>query len=193
MEEQIIAALKEHQAGLPVAELYRKHGISNATFSTRRSKYDGREVSDAKRRKLHDLAAERRRFGYRRLLVLRGWDRVVVNHKRLFRSHREERPTVRRQGGRKRALGMRASMTVPQALNQRWSLEWPPTSRTTGEGSGGWWSSTSSAGSAWRRWRAPPCPVAASPGRSNGLVERAALGMDESRAADDGPGSLRAP
>ena len=40
-EQQIIAILKEHQAGLPVAELCRKHGISDATFYTWRSKYGG--------------------------------------------------------------------------------------------------------------------------------------------------------
>ena len=65
-EEQIIAVLKEHQAGLPAAELCRKHGISEATFYTWRSKYGGLEVSDAKRlkaleeanRKLKKLLAE---------------------------------------------------------------------------------------------------------------------------------------
>jgi putative transposase len=65
-EEQIIAVLKEHQAGVPVAELCRKHGISDATFYTWRSKYGGMEVSDAKRlkvleeenRKLKKLLAE---------------------------------------------------------------------------------------------------------------------------------------
>ncbi len=46
-EEQIIGVLKEHQAGLPVAELCREHGISDATFYTWRSKYGGMEVSDA--------------------------------------------------------------------------------------------------------------------------------------------------
>ena len=46
-EEQIIGVLKEHQAGLPVAELCRKHGISDATFYTWRSKYGGMEVSEA--------------------------------------------------------------------------------------------------------------------------------------------------
>ena len=51
-EEQIIAVLKEHQAGVPVAELCRKHGISDATFYTWRSKYGGMEVSDAKRLKV---------------------------------------------------------------------------------------------------------------------------------------------
>jgi len=50
-EAQIIGVLKEHQAGLAVAELCRKHGISDATFYNWRSKYGGMEVSDAKRLK----------------------------------------------------------------------------------------------------------------------------------------------
>ena len=47
--------LKEHQAGAAVADLCRKHGISDATFYTWRSKYGGMEISDAKRlRSLED-------------------------------------------------------------------------------------------------------------------------------------------
>jgi putative transposase len=42
-EEQIIRVLKEHQAGLPVAEICRRHGISDATFYTWRSRYGGLE------------------------------------------------------------------------------------------------------------------------------------------------------
>ena len=65
-EEQIIRVLKEHQAGLPVADLCRKHAISDATFYNWRSRYGGMEVSDAKRlkaleeenRKLKKLLAE---------------------------------------------------------------------------------------------------------------------------------------
>ena len=49
--EQVIALLKEHQAGTAVADLCRRHGISDATFYTWRSKYGGMEVSDAKRLK----------------------------------------------------------------------------------------------------------------------------------------------
>lgn len=55
-EEQIIGILKEHQAGLGAKELCRKHGVSDATFYKRRSKYGGMEVSDAK--KLKALEAE---------------------------------------------------------------------------------------------------------------------------------------
>ena len=65
-EEQIIAVLKEHQAGIAVADLCRKHGISDATFYTWRKKYGGMDVSDARRlkgleeenRKLKKLLAE---------------------------------------------------------------------------------------------------------------------------------------
>ena len=59
-EEQIIGILKEHQAGMPVADICRKHGISDATLYTWRSKYGGIEVSDA--RKLKTLEDENRRL-----------------------------------------------------------------------------------------------------------------------------------
>ena len=48
-EEQIIGFLNEYQAGLGAKKLCRKHGISDATFYKWRSKYDGMEVSDARR------------------------------------------------------------------------------------------------------------------------------------------------
>jgi putative transposase len=87
-------------------------------------RYRTRRPDDAGlRRRLRELAAERRRFGYRRLLILLRRDGFVVNHKRLFRLYREERLTVRKRGGRKRALGTRAPMTIPQGPNQRWSLD----------------------------------------------------------------------
>lgn len=65
-QEQIIAVLKQHQAGVPTAELCRKHGISEATFYNWRSRYGGMEVSEARRlkiledenRKLKKLLAE---------------------------------------------------------------------------------------------------------------------------------------
>jgi putative transposase len=50
-QEQIIGILKEHQAGIGVAELCRRHGISDATFYAWRSKYGGLEVSEARRLK----------------------------------------------------------------------------------------------------------------------------------------------
>ena len=55
-EEQIIGILQEQEAGTPVAELCRKHGMSDATFYAWKSKYGGLEVSEAKR--LRALEAE---------------------------------------------------------------------------------------------------------------------------------------
>jgi putative transposase len=59
-EGQVIAILKEHEAGLPAAELCRKYGVSDATFYKWRRKFGGMEVSDAK--KLKALEDENRRL-----------------------------------------------------------------------------------------------------------------------------------
>lgn len=55
-EERIIGFLKEAEAGMPVKELCRKHGFSDASFYTWRAKFGGMEVSEAKR--LKDLESE---------------------------------------------------------------------------------------------------------------------------------------
>lgn len=86
-------------------------------YASRRGDDEGVRV------RLRELAAIRRRFGYRRLHILLKREGVVVNHKKLYRIYREERLTVRKRGGRKRALGTRAPMAIPQGWNQRWSLD----------------------------------------------------------------------
>jgi putative transposase len=94
-------------------------GIDPKTY-----RYASRRPDDAElRARLKALASERRRFGYRRLHILLKREGIALNHKKLFRLYREERLTVRRRGGRKRALGTRAPMTLPQGPNQRWSLD----------------------------------------------------------------------
>ena len=55
-EEQIVAILKEGEAGVPVADLLRRHGISRATYFTWRSKYAGTSVAELRRMK--ELEAE---------------------------------------------------------------------------------------------------------------------------------------
>ncbi len=65
-QEQIIAILREQEAGMATAEVCRRHGISSATFYAWKSKYGGLDVSEAKRlktledenRKLKKLLAE---------------------------------------------------------------------------------------------------------------------------------------
>ena len=55
-EEQIIAVLKEHEAGAKTADLARKHGISEATLYNWKAKFGGMDVSEARR--LRELEAE---------------------------------------------------------------------------------------------------------------------------------------
>jgi putative transposase len=50
-EAQIIGMIKEQEAGLPTAELCRKHGLSPATFYKLKARYGGMDLSDAKRLK----------------------------------------------------------------------------------------------------------------------------------------------
>jgi len=50
-EEQIIGILKEHEAGVAVAELCRKHGVSNASLYKWKAKYGGMDVSEARKLK----------------------------------------------------------------------------------------------------------------------------------------------
>jgi putative transposase len=59
-EEQIIAVLREHEAGAKTADLARKHGISEATLYNWKAKYGGMEMSDAKR--LRSLEEENRKL-----------------------------------------------------------------------------------------------------------------------------------
>src|SRR5215831_1782285 len=87
-------------------------------------RYRSRRPDDpALRERLRALAHERRRFGYRRLHIFLKREGFVVNHKRLFRIYREERLTVRKRGGRKRALGTRIPMPVPARPNDLWALD----------------------------------------------------------------------
>ena len=62
-EEQVIAILKEHEAGVAVAELCRKHGMSSATFYAWKARFGGMEVSAARRLKgLEDENAKLKRL-----------------------------------------------------------------------------------------------------------------------------------
>ena len=73
-EEQIIGVLREHEAGGPVAELCRKHGISSATFYAWKAKFGGLDVSQA--RKLKVLEEENARL--KRLLAEAMLDAAVL-------------------------------------------------------------------------------------------------------------------
>ena len=59
-EEQIIRILKEHETGITVKELIRKHGICEQTYYSWKSKYGGMEVNEARR--LKELERENRQL-----------------------------------------------------------------------------------------------------------------------------------
>ena len=73
-EEQIIGVLREAEAGAKVAELLRKHGISEATFYNWRAKYGGMTVSEAKH--LKELELENARL--KRLLADAELDKAAL-------------------------------------------------------------------------------------------------------------------
>ncbi|MEM6550450.1 MAG: IS3 family transposase [Pseudomonadota bacterium] len=203
-EEQVIAILREQEAGAKTADVCRRPGISSATFYAWKAKYGGMEPSDAKRlkaledenaklkrlyadamldnaglrdllgpkvvtpaakrtavalllkdhemserrachligadrtmiryqsrrpddaalkKRMRVLASECRRFGYRRLHVLLRQEGLVVNRKKTERLYREERLTVRRRRGRKKATGTRAPILVEARPNALWSVD----------------------------------------------------------------------
>jgi putative transposase len=82
--------------------------------------------------RLRALASIRRRCGYRRLHFFLGQEGFAMNLKKLRPIYREERLQVRRRVGRKRALGTRAPMAIPQGPNQRWSLDFASDALTDG-------------------------------------------------------------
>ena len=76
------------------------------------------------RERLHALAGERRRFGYRRLHELLRREGFVANHKLVHRLYQEEKLALRRRDRQKRGLGgAMAGSWCPIAANQRWSLD----------------------------------------------------------------------
>jgi putative transposase len=70
--------------------------------------------------------------GYRRLHILLKREGWAMNWKKLYWIYREEGLTVRKRGGRKRAVGTRAPMAIPQGPNQRWSLDFVSDSLSCG-------------------------------------------------------------
>ena len=80
---------------------------------------DDIELRDAIKR----VSRERRRFGCRRIHVMIAREGFEVNHKKVRRIYTEEKHQVRRRCGRKRALGTRKPMVLPNGTNQRWSLD----------------------------------------------------------------------
>ncbi len=113
-----------------VAQVMRDHGLSERRACSlvgadrKTVRHRSRRPDDAAiRARLHELAGERRRFGYRRLHLLLLKDGHRLNRKKTQRLYREEGLTVRRRRGRRKAVGVRAPPPVLARPNQRWSLD----------------------------------------------------------------------
>ncbi len=94
-------------------------GLDRTSVRYQASRPDDAELRD----RMKVLTYERRRFGYRRLHVLLRREGHAVNRKRVQRLYREEKLTVRRRSGRKRAMRTRRPMEAALAANQRWNLD----------------------------------------------------------------------
>ncbi len=87
-------------------------------------RYRGRRGDDtALKERLRELAAERRRFGYRRLCILLRREGNVVNHKRVYRLYREQNLSVRKRGRKRLASQARSPLLAPEAPDERWCLD----------------------------------------------------------------------
>lgn len=123
-------AVAHLMAGLQMSErrACRVAGVERALIRYRSRRPDDVEL----RTRLKCLAHERRRFGYRRLHILLRREGWVVNRKRVQRLYQEERLMVRKRTGRKRALGLRAPLPVPDRPNASWSLDFVHDQMTDG-------------------------------------------------------------
>ena len=84
------------------------------------------------------IAAERRRFGYKRLAVMLKREGFIHNIKKIYRIYREEGLMVKRRKGRKRAIGTRLPLPKPDSINQVWSLDFQSDALSDGRGSVFW-------------------------------------------------------
>jgi putative transposase len=112
-----------------VAHVQKRHGISQrracVVVKQERSsqRYQSQKNDDDLREKLTRLAGERRRFGYRRLAILLRREGEKINIKRVHRVYKDAGLMVGRRKGRKKALGTRLPLPVPDSPNQVWSLD----------------------------------------------------------------------
>ena len=95
-------------------------GISRSMYRYRSRRSPALELRD----RIAELAAQKRRYGYRRIQVLlrrEGWS---VNHKRTYRLYREQGLMVRKRRRKRIALSERLVMPRPQAPNESWSMDY---------------------------------------------------------------------
>jgi len=113
-----VAYTQEHM-GFSQRQACRLVGTARSTVRYR----SRRQGDEALRTRLRDLAAQRPRFGYRRLHVLLRREGIVVNHKRVERLYREEGLAVRRRTRKSLTRIRRGRPLPPERANEQWALD----------------------------------------------------------------------
>ena len=84
------------------------------------------------RKRLREIAEQRKRFGSPRLHIMLKREGMVINHKKTERLYRQEGLVLRRKRKRKGAAGIRVVMAPPRRVNERWSMDFVTDSTLTG-------------------------------------------------------------
>lgn len=95
-------------------------------------RYESRRDDSALRQRLMALATEYPRYGYTLLHGMLQAEKLVVNSKRTYRIYREEKLQVRTKRRKRLAKRPRVEMAVPNAANQRWSMDFVSDQLATG-------------------------------------------------------------
>jgi len=119
------AAKREAVAHLRgVLEMSERWACSLIAADRKMIRYRSRRPPDTQlRARLHELANQRRRFGYRRLYILLRDEGEPSGINRIYRLYREEGLAVRKRRSRRKAIGTRAPILVEARPNARWSLD----------------------------------------------------------------------
>jgi putative transposase len=119
------AAKREAVAHLRgVLEMSERRACSLVAADRKMIRYRSRRPPEIElRARLHELASQRRRFGYRRLYILLRDAGEPSGINRIYRLYREEGLAVRKRRTRRKAVGTRAPILVAAKPNARWSLD----------------------------------------------------------------------
>jgi putative transposase len=118
-QRRAAVAYLQERFGFSQRRVCRLVGANRATVRYRRRRREDERV----RRRLRELAAERPRFGYRRLHALLRREGIVVNHKRVERLYREEGLAVRRRARKSLPAVRRGRPAAPRRVDEQWALD----------------------------------------------------------------------
>ena len=124
--DAVVHAMQEH--GVSQRRACEALSVDRSSMRYRSVRPDDASIREAMKK----IASERRRYGSRRIHVMLERQGIIMNLNKLRRLYREEKLTVRKRGGRKRALGTRRPLALPSRPNERWSLDFVSDAFTDG-------------------------------------------------------------